>query len=348
MGTMRPTQRCIAVAGVLLAAAASSTAHAQSDVDRATARQLGEAGQQALDAKEYKSAEDDFRRADSLVHAPTLMLGLARALAGEGKLVEAQESYKRIIREGVAPGSPAVFQRAVDDANKEVGGVTAGIGSVTISVKTAGGEPLPANVQVTWDGTPVSAAALGVKRPANPGSHVVHAAADGYQAVDLTVTVPSGGTSDAPLSMVKGPAGAMPASVVAPPPAGSAPAPAAPDQPASVSSGGPGPWPWVAFGVAGAGLIVGGITGAMVLSKHSDLAGKCPGGTCTSDQQSSVDSYNTLGTISTVGFIVAGVGAAAGVTLLFVMKPSDSSPPAAGVHVTPALGPGSLGAVGTF
>src|SRR6202035_4895450 len=117
---MRSPPRLSSVAASLaLAVLAAPAARAQSDVDRATARQLGGAGQQALEAKDYKTAEDDFRRADSLVHAPTLMLGLARALAAEGKLVAAHEAYQRIIREGVAPGAPPVFARAVDSAKAE-------------------------------------------------------------------------------------------------------------------------------------------------------------------------------------------------------------------------------------
>src|SRR5271170_8050967 len=107
---MRALPRAVSVATCLvLGATCASMAHAQSNEDRATARTLGQDGQKALDAKDYKTAEDDFRRADSLVHAPTLSLGLARALAAEGKYVDAQETYKRIIREGVAPGAPAVF-----------------------------------------------------------------------------------------------------------------------------------------------------------------------------------------------------------------------------------------------
>src|SRR5258706_3157916 len=74
--------------------------------DRATARTLAQEGQQALEAKNYAIAIDRFGRADSLVHAPTLLLGLARSQVGLGKLVEAQESYNRIIREGVAATSP--------------------------------------------------------------------------------------------------------------------------------------------------------------------------------------------------------------------------------------------------
>src|SRR5277367_5346205 len=84
-----------------LGVSAAPRALAQSDADRATARSLGQDGQSALENKDYATAEDRFRRADKMVHAPTLMLGLARSLSGEGKYVEAQEAYNRIVREGL-------------------------------------------------------------------------------------------------------------------------------------------------------------------------------------------------------------------------------------------------------
>jgi hypothetical protein len=355
---MRALPRAVSVAtslvglvGLALGATCASLAHAQSNEDRATARTLGQDGQKALDAKDYKTAEDDFRRADSLVHAPTLSLGLARALAAEGKYVDAQETYKRIIREGVAPGAPAVFQKAFADAQAEVGSVTPHVGGVTITVKATGGGPV-ANVQVTVDGAAVNAAALGVKRPTDPGSHTVHASAQGFKPADLTVTVPDGGSADAPLTLDVDPnaAAAPPAAATPPPAAGASPAPASPDQPpASASNSGPGPWPWVAFGVGGAGLIVGAITGGIALGDHSSLASACGGGTCPSSQSSNLSSYHTMGLVSTVGFVVAGVGAAAGVVLLLV-SPKSSAAPATGngVHVEPVVGLGTLGAVGTF
>jgi hypothetical protein len=109
--------------------------------------------------------------------------------------------------------------------------------------------------------------------------------------------------------------------------------------------------PWVAFGVGAAGLILGGVTGGLAMGAHSTLAGECPGGTCPTDKQSDLDSYHLLGTLSTVGFAVGGVGVAAGVVLLLVQPKSDAAPPAAassGLSVTPVLGPGSIGAVGRF
>jgi hypothetical protein len=347
---MRALPRAVSVATcLLLGVTGAPLAHAQADVDRATARTLGQDGQKALDAKDYKTAEDDFRRADSLVHAPTLALGLARALAGEGKFVEAQETYKRIVREGVAPGAPAVFQKAVEEAGKEVQDVSPHIGGVTITVKAAGGGAV-AGVQVTMDGAAVNAAALGVRRPADPGPHVVHAAAPGFKAADLTVTVTAGGAVEAPLTLDVDPsaaaAGAAPAAAT--PAAAASPAPASPDQSSASSGGGHGALPWVTFGVGGAGLIVGGITGALALGDHSSLASACTGGSCPPSQSSNLSSYHTMGLVSTVGFIVAGVGAAAGVTLLLLPGKSDMAPPATGLHVVPTLGLGSVGAVGTF
>jgi hypothetical protein len=326
---------------------------AQSSADRATARQLGEDGEHALDAKDYKRAEDDFRRADSLVHAPTLSLGLARALAAEGKLVDAQEIYKTIIREGVAPGAPDVFKRAVESAKTEVQDITPKLGGITVTVTAPGGGSVP-NVKVTLDDTPLTAAVLGVKRVTDPGPHVVRASADGFKPASINVTVPVGGSVDAPLTLAKDDSGAGTAVVTPPPtapattatPASSSPAP---DAPPPSSRGGAGPWPWVAFGIGGAGLVTGIVTGVMAISKRSDTLSHCSSsGVCPPDQQSNVDSYNTLGLVSTVGFVVAGVGAAAGVTILFLQPKGGDAPAATGFHVVPVVGLGSLGAKGSF
>jgi hypothetical protein len=330
-------------------ACTGGTALAQSDADRATARQLGQDGENALSAKDYKRAEDDFRRAESLIHAPTLLLGLARACAAQGKFLDAQEAYQRIIREGVAPGAPDAFKKAVEAAKTEVQDVSPKIGGVTISVKAAGGGDVP-NVKVTIDDAPVSAAALGVKRAANPGPHVVSASADGFKPATLNVTVPVGGAIDAPLTLEKDlSAPASPAAQPGPTDA-NAPAqqPATPEQATAEAPAGHSILPWIAFGVGGVGLGLGAVTGILAIGKHSDLSKNCTNGTCGPQQQSDLDSYHTLGLLSTVGFIVGGVGAAAGVTLL-ILQPK-ASPDAA--PATPAarlvIGPGSVGAVGTF
>ena len=339
----------LAVACVSALLACPTRAWAQADSDRATARGLGHEGQKALDAKDFKTAEDDFRRADSLLHAPTLMLGLARALAGEGKYLEAQEGYRRIIREGLPPGAPEAFVHAVDDAKKEVDAVAAHIGGLTIKVNPSDGSS-PPDLKVTLDDGAVSAASIGVKRYVDPGSHVIRATATGWKTYQMKVTVPDGGTIDLPVALEKDTIAAVaPAPLPAPSPT-QAPAPVGDaSQSQAQSSGGASPWPWVAFGIGGAGLGVGIITGAIAASKHSSLASGCPGGVCPPSQYDNLDSYHSMSLISTVGFVVAGVGAAAGVILLLLPKSEGAPPPAAaGLHVRPVVGPGSLGAIGTF
>ncbi len=127
-----------------------------------------------------------------------------------------------------------------------------------------------------------------------------------------------------------------------------APMPNTPPDGGGGGGGGHGVLPWVAFGVGGAGLIVGVITGGIAVGDHSSLSSACGGGNCPPSQSSNLSSYHTMGLVSTIGFVVAGVGAAAGVTLLLLPGKSDSAPPAAGLHVQPTIGLGSIGAVGTF
>jgi hypothetical protein len=303
-------------------------------------------GQAALDKKDYATAEDRFRRADSLFHAPTLLLGYARAEAGLGKVVNASEAYNRIVREGVPAGAPAAFVAAVDAARAEAGAVQARVASVTISVTG------PDNPTVTLDDQPVPVAALGVKRPVDPGDHVVKASSDGWQPAQTKFTVADAGNATASLALVKDPT-AVAAAIPASPGAAStaAPAPGSPAGADTASSGGSTQRTLglVGMGVGVVGLGVGAVTGLLAISKHSTLATECPGGSCTSAAAvSDLSSFHSMSTLSTVGFIAGGVLAAGG-AVLFLTAPSSSSAPArTGVRITPFVGPGSVGAIGTF
>jgi hypothetical protein len=338
-------------APALAVALIASPALAQSDSDRATARSLGTDGQQALENKDYKAAEDRFRRADSLVHAPTLMLGLARALAGQGKYVEAQEAYNRIVREGLPPAAPEVFKRALADAKREVEGVSPKIGGATISVRTAAGGDVP-NAKVVLDGAPVSNASLGVRRSIDPGSHVLQVSAEGFKTADVRFDVPEGGSVDQPVTLeAELGAGQPPGTVAATPMPGAA----AGGEQSGPSHGGNNVraiLPWVAFGVGGAGLVTGAITGAIAMGKHSDLAKVCTDKMCPPSESGSLNSYHSVATISTVGFIVGGVGVAAGVVLLVTQPKTESMAPAGApsttLRVIPTIGLGSIGVLGQF
>src|SRR5260370_27645860 len=309
-------------------------AHAQSAADRATARQLGLDGQEALDKKDYATAEDRFRRAAALFHAPTQLLGYARAEAGLANLVNASEAYNRIVREGVPPGASPAFANALEAAKAEAGAVQARIASVTVRVTG------PENPTVTLDEQPLSIAALGIRRPVDPGTHVVRATADGWEPAETRSAVADAGSSNAMLPMQKiapvGPA-AQPSHLLAP--TGETPVPPRDTGATTSSGGGQRTLGWVGLGVGVAGLAAGAITGILAMSKHSDLQTPCANG-CPASAQGDLDSYHTLGTLSTVGFIAGGVLSAAGLVLV-ITAPHDSAA-AAGPRAMPYIGLGVI------
>jgi hypothetical protein len=341
---MRPVSGLVRAASVAAALAfAAPPAHAQTAADRATARELGMDGQAALDKKDFATAEDRFRRADALYHAPTLLLGYARAEAGLGKVVNASEAYNRIIREGAPPGAPAAFVAAVAAASAEVGAVQARIASVTIAVVG------PDTPTVTLDDQPVPVAALGVKRPVDPGEHVVKATSDGWQPAETKFTVTDAGNATASLTLLKAPSPAASAAPTAP--AGNTASSPATAGAAPVSSGGGSTQRTIGMVGLGAGILglgIGAVTGIISVSKHSALAGECPGGSCTtSAAQTDLSGYHTMAGISTAGFIAGGVLAGAGLVLMLT-APRVDAPAQTGAAVHPFVGLGTVGAVGTF
>jgi hypothetical protein len=306
---------------------ASGSAHAQSDAEnRATARALAQQGGEALEARDYPKAEDAFRRANALFHAPTLLLGMARAQTAEGKFVEAWENYNQIILEGVA--TTPIFAKALDDAKKEIASVDGRRSRVTVTVTGAGSS------RVTLDEGPLKVEALGVPLFVNPGTHTVAATADGFKPSTQTFAVAEGQSAAVILALEPMPAAAPPAPALI--------APAPPPRAGRVNH----VPAYIAFGAGGLGLVVGVVEGLAASSKHSTLKGECPTSTtCPSTAQATIDAYHSAGAISTFGFVLAGVGAAVGVTLWIVENKSAAHDTAS---ISPYIGLGSIGAIGRF
>ncbi len=325
---------------VLASALAARVAHAQaavSDGDKAAARQLTLDGYSALSQRDFAAAADKFARADTLFHAPTVTLGLARARVGLGKLVSAQELYNRLVRETLAPDASAAFTKAVEDGRTELAALAPRIPSLIIQVS---GADAPT---ITLDGVAVPVALLGVKRPVDPGQHVLRGVARRSAPGETTVTVAEGHVETVTLDLVPLPAGAADNAVVL--------APAGPGADTRGAGAGGGPLKAIgiaAIGVGGAGLIVGAVTAGLAASKRSSLLVHCPTGHCAPSQEGAlggdVDSLHTLATVSTAGFIGGGVLAAAGVVLLIAAP--KARPQAAGWM--PLVGPGFVGAQGRF
>jgi hypothetical protein len=329
--TRRFSPWLLGVAAALLWAGAANAE--PTAADRATARSLADEGYAALQDKRYAQAVDRFSRADALVHAPTLTLDWARGLVGLGQFVEAQERYELIIREGVDPRAPQSWQRALSSARTELAALKPRLSWVTITVTGS------SDVHVSVDGVVVPAAAIGVRRAINPGTHDVTVVAKGYLGEQQALKLAEAEEGSVAFALKVDPAqqaepfvvAKTPPVVVAPPEAARSHTPI-----------------YVAFGVAGVGFVVGGVSGALALGKRSTLEKNCPDpDNCGEEYAGTVSAYNTLGTISGAGFIVGAAGAVTGITLLLLDR--RSSPASShGLVVRPYLGIGSIGALGSF
>jgi hypothetical protein len=284
-----------------------------SDEDKATARQLGTEAQAAMAAGDFQQAADLFERAEKLYHAPTLLLGLARASVKVGRFVRAREAYNLVVREPLPPDAPPAFVEAQQAAQAEIADVEGKIAWVTIKV-TGPDKPV-----VRLDGQEVPVAALGVKRAVDPGEHTVEASAAGYSAGNAKFSVDSAGHEEVLLELEPGA-----------------------DTTGSGADEGAGDTQrllgFVSLGVGGAGLIVGVITGALAMDKKSTLDDACPEARCPASEQDNLDSYHTVGTVSTVGFIAGGVLAVAGVVLVLTAPSGGDTADASEPSVTARLG----------
>jgi hypothetical protein len=190
----------------------------------------------------------------------------------------------------------------------------------------------------------VPRAAIGVKRPVDPGEHTVRATAAGFSPVEVKVTLSEGATETVALALrpLAPPLAAAPPRAAAPPPRSAA---SAPDRGPVASSGGRTTLGIVALGLGGIGLGAGAVAGALAVSKHGDLSERCPRGRCDPSLADDVDSYHAMGTLSTLGFAIGAVGVGAGV---FLILTAPRSPQRAGLSVSPVIGLGFAGAEGRF
>lgn len=319
----------------------------------AAARSLGLAGIKLADAGDCKGAIEKLSRAESLYHAPSILGRLGECQVQVGQIVAGTENLNRVVREQLAATAPKAFRDAQERAKGVLNAALPKIARLTVRV-----DPADANPQVTVAGAAIPPALIGVERPTDPGTHEIVVNAPGYLEQKTSVTLTEGSAQELAIKLEKAPTTAVTA--VTPPPVTPAPV-VTPASPAPPSDSGPkksNTPAYVALGLGGAGLVVGGITGFLALNKKGDLKG-CIGNQCPSSQQSTLDSAKSMATVSTVGFAVGFVGVGLGVVLLLTGNSSGSQAghatsnvaelePRRGVHVEPWVGAQSAGLSGTF
>jgi hypothetical protein len=333
----------------------SGTARATDDSVKGAARALSNEAKRDFDAGRFEEAGRKFQRAYEVAKVPTLALWAARSLAKHGQLVAASELYRqatRLTANDLWVGNAQ--QQAQADAAKELAELQPRIPVLRVRVEGAAAN----DVTLTIDGAMIASALFGIDLPADPGwRRVVGKCGD--ESSEQTVYLREGDHKEAvvkfsarpPVQAANPAAVPMAATPMAQPvatagaegsSAGTLTTPTPPAE-ATSSGGAQQTWGWVAVSVGAALLVMGGVTGIVVLS-DSSLRNSCPNGVCTSTvSKSKVDNYNLMRTLSTVGLIAGGVGAAVGVTLL-LWTPKREGDTRAALW----LGPGSVALKGTF
>jgi hypothetical protein len=320
--------------GAVALAAVPAVAQGADESTRTAARALGTAGVEAYQVNDFVTATDKLEKAYALLRAPSLGLWSGRALVKVGKWVEAAERFLETTSLQVPAGDYAVQKQAQSDAAAELRALRPRIPVLVVKVEGAAlGE-----CSFTVDGQPVASALLAEGRLVNPGTHVVEAR-HGAEQARAEVTAAEAERKEVVLGFE---AATVPPPVVAPVAAPAPPPPTPPAQPASEPGSPQRTWGWAALGAGGVGLIVGGVTGIVALGKKNDIESNpsCQGNRCASSEASSVDSYNAMRTVSSVGFYAGGALVALGAVLL-VTAPS-------GARTQAFVGPRSLGLRGSF
>lgn len=314
--------------GVLLLVPVSAWAQEEpSSADVSAARALGQEGVKLADAGNCKEAIDRLARSEKLFHAPTTLERLGECQVQVGKIVEGSENLNKVVRETLAPNAPAAFAAAQERAKKVLAEAKPKIAKLKIAV--AG--PADNSYVVKLDGDVVPPANLNMNRPTDPGDHVVEASAPGYKTATARVTLAEGGNDSVALTLEVDP-NTKAEPVVAPSPANTTPVapPPSPTQPPAEPVSKPSRVPaYATLGIGVAGLAVGSVLGLMAIGKKGDVQDACEGTKCpgNKDVSDNIDSGKTFGTISTVGFIVGGVGLVAGAYLFITSAPKTGWDP---------------------
>lgn len=236
-----------------------------------------------------------FKESVRLEAKAITLINLAKCEETVGRLADALGHWVDARAKAVTEGATPIEE----EATKRAKALEPRLPKITVRVAKGA----PKDLEVFRDDVPLGAVSLGRPLPVNPGPHKIRVRAKGHEEWSTEVTAKEAENVDVEVKV-----GAQkPEGADGPRPIGPAPAPGADEKTTS-------PLVYLGFGVGAAGLGVGAITGLMALGKAGAARSACPDQQCrTQEDLDSAKAGQTLGTVSTIGFIVAGVGAAVGV-----------------------------------
>jgi hypothetical protein len=273
------------------------------------AREQLRLGDEWLKKNNLDKAADAYRNADDIMSVPTTSIEVVRIELKRGRLKEAFEACYKTARHPEQAGEPPPFTRARKEARELIAALKKRIPRVTIALT---GLDRGVSPRVSVDDEVVQNYS---DLLVNPGSHQAVATATGHLTSTADFEVSEGEHKTITLKLAK--ATSKVVTVVAP----------------------RSFWPLVyaGIGVAGAGVVVGSITGGLSLSDTATLQASCQPdtGECGLDQLTVLNRAHALANASTAGFVAAGVGAAVAIPALVLSLRGTASQPTPRAAMTP-------------
>lgn len=246
---------------------------------------------------------------------------LADCEAQRGRLATALGHYRRYLElyEAMPPEKQARQRGRNRHSEQAIAELEPRVPTLLLSLPA----DAPAGTTVTHQGTSIAPAELGTPRPFDPGPYL------------FTVRLPTGEGRTHRMTLAEGQRAELALEL---PARGPVPNPDQGDEDDDGQGVGLRTWAYVAGGVGAAGLLVGAITGAVVLGETSTIEDNCDDTRCNTLGKETADDAQVLATVSTIGFAVGIAGLAAG-TVLWLVAPDA---PDAGEQEPADQGPGEL------
>jgi hypothetical protein len=286
-------------ATIALVTLSSFASAGPSSADKDLAREVMKQGKAHEKAGTMDDALAAYRIADDILGDPTTRVALCRVLARVGKLVEAREACLSAIQMPKKTLEPVSFGKARGEATDLAVTLEERVPSLHITIKGLDAKVKPT---ITVDGTKVEPDTIEGPQPADPGKHQVEVTAAGYEAGKAEITLKEG--QQATLDVVMKRTGSGDAE--------------------ESSGGGFHPIFWVGIAATAVGLGAGIGTGIFVIGEKKRLDEECPQAPlCPPEYKDEHSTAVALAHVSTVSFVVAGLGVAMIVAGVFIPTDDD-------------------------
>jgi len=279
----------------------------------AAAQALFEEAQRRVAEGDYEQACPKFKASYAVDPGGGTLLNLADCLEKQGRTASAWSTYKDALVRAQRDGRV----ERVEYARQHIQVLESKLTYLTVEVPAAS---RVAELELEVDGTPLAAAAWGTALPVDPGEHLVHAQAPGFEPLDQRVSF---GSSPGARQTLELPLLRPIARAVEPAPAATA-IDAAPAMAAERSHPARN-WGWLTGGAGLVALGVGSYFGVQAFSRWSDRNAACKNG-CTPEAKAAGDDASLAATVATAG-VAAGVVLLGTATLLLFYS-RDAAPTA--------------------